>query len=178
MNFKVGDKIKMLESCGMVKKDQEYIVKGGSEEPLYVDANIDKCFCTKLWQLTKKQMKKYRLLKDIPGIEGIIKAGLIFTENSGGKFHQKENVIDNGFSHEFIQNNPEFFGEVTRWKPEDVDRFYYIHINGEVEETVWYNTAIDQLLHSFGNYFKTYELAGKARDGIQAYLLQFHEENL
>ncbi len=116
-------------------------------------------------------MKKYRLLKDIPTPFGIRVAGGIFAKDEHGSFYCE----DLGFDQTYIDVNPEFFEEITRWKPKDEDFYFFIDRRGGIQRDVFCNTSSDQEHYKFGNCFENREAAEAARDAIQKLLLNLHE---
>lgn len=115
-------------------------------------------------------MKKYRLLKDIPDPNGPIRAGkILYHEHYGYHFY----LGDQSWycNQEFINANPEFFEEVTRWKPKKSEKYYWINYSGEINE----DNDFSEKEYAFGNYFQTKAQAEHARDEIKKLLLKLHE---
>lgn len=127
-------------------------------------------------------MKKYKLIKDIPTHNGTIKAGtlLIPLIEIQAVTPQRPLYRPEGTEHEiapeFIENNPEFFEEITRWKPEENEEFYHFVSCGNIELSNWdCDEPFDEMRYGFGNCFKTKNQAEEARIEIAKLLFKFHE---
>jgi hypothetical protein len=121
-------------------------------------------------------MKKYKLLKDIPVYFHICPKGNILVKQDD-KYYQFKDFNSN-LSEEVVENNPEFFEEVTRWKPDKEELYYYINSEGEIDFIDWCDENGDTQSYEFGNCFKTREQAEHARDEIKKLLLNLHENEM
>ena len=120
-------------------------------------------------------MKKYRLLKDIPGDDGLIKAGSVLYQNVDGGWFSFSPSFNESWPEEYLKMNPEFFEEVTRWKPESEQSFFVLHSPCIILRFYWKNIEQDLEYYNSGNCFKTREQAEHARDEIKKLLLSLHE---
>ena len=107
-------------------------------------------------------MKKYKLLKDLPGI----KAGSII-ENDHAYF-------DFGFCdvrHFRFNNYPDWFEEIpTKWKPKEGQEYWYVSSDGNVSLMRWRDNALCNFYFEFGNCFPTKQAASEMRDKIKELL--------
>lgn len=55
------------------------------------------------------------------------------------------------------------------WKPKENETYFVICLDGEVGESVWENTEIDEKLYEIGNCFNTYKEAEKAVEKAKIY---------
>lgn len=114
-------------------------------------------------------MKRYKLLKDLPGLEkGTILSqygsalGLrILVTEAGG-------AVTNFFSNEMFEK---FFEEIEEstdsihWKPEQGDEYFWIDECGSILPGTFYRGALyDCQRLTFGNVYRTEKEAEKARD--------------
>lgn len=53
---------------------------------------------------------------------------------------------------------------VGRWQPEFYEYYYYISDNCRICKSAWLGDVCDVDRHNFGNFYKTKELATRARD--------------
>ena len=120
-------------------------------------------------------MKKYRLLKDIPGYIGTIENGAILEYNAKKKHYEIEGGIIY-VPEKIVKNNPEFFEEVTRWKPMLGEDYIFIDSGGKERATMWVGDENDIERYEFRNCFETREQAEHARDEIKKLLLKLHED--
>ncbi len=126
-------------------------------------------------------MKKYKLIKDIPTRNGTIKAGApliplieIQAITPQRPFYRVEGT-EHEIAPEFIENNPEFFEEITRWKPK-MDQTYFRLIDSfDIDETHWAKSAFDCECYEKLNCFQTKEQAEEAKLEIAKLLFKLHE---
>lgn len=129
-------------------------------------------------------MKRYKLLKDLPGI----KAGnVLFIEGTWGNLY-----IDNGHSPtgyqiteagriatggmliqsvamaDWLEEIPE---EYKRWRAERGETYYHISDDGEVYDDTEEYHSLDGGCYLIGNYFKTREEAEKAVEWLKAFAI-------
>lgn len=60
--------------------------------------------------------------------------------------------------------------ETTRWKPDEIQKYYYVDNDGLVRDDTWWNSAgVDQDRFDLGNCFQTKEEAEKAVEKLKAW---------
>lgn len=64
-----------------------------------------------------------------------------------------------------------------RWRAEKGEEFFFIDYMGDVMMSVEDCDDLDNKCYLFGNYFRTSEVAKKARDLLKETLRKFHEDN-
>lgn len=119
-------------------------------------------------------MKRYKLLKDLAGLE----AGSILYLNELGNlvaddkativfmasFIEKYGLLDS----DWLEELPE---EYERWRAEQHGRYYFIGGGGAVYDDQELYHPVDNNHYSIGNYFKTDEDAQKASDWLKAFAI-------
>lgn len=123
-------------------------------------------------------MKKYRLLKDMPGAN----ANTVFVKVPAGHYQplDDKDCYFPRLTVGSVESNPEWFEEVVeRWKPRDEDFFSHISIDStgpSVRIAVWQNN--NQWCHEMfaaGNVFKRSH-AEEAKRRIEKVLADYHKE--
>lgn len=112
-------------------------------------------------------MKRYKLLKDLPGL----KKGTILSEGKS-IFGARTLTTKNDVGHIFISNNlsEELFEEIKEpvdsihWKPKIAEKYFYINEYGDVEWEVWNDDDVDNRLMAMGLVYRTEEECEEARD--------------
>lgn len=56
------------------------------------------------------------------------------------------------------------------WKPQENETYFVICLDGEVGESVWENTELDEKLYEMGDCFNTYKEAKKAVEKVKIYI--------
>lgn len=112
---------------------------------------------------------KYRLLKDLPGLE----KGSILSEYGSGSVlrilvAEEGKTVANFFSNEMFEK---FFEEIKEptdsihWKPKHGDEYFWIDECGSILPGTFYRDSLyDQQRLTFGNVYRTEKEAEKARD--------------
>lgn len=115
-------------------------------------------------------MKRYKLKRDLPAF----KAGEVFyLSDAGNLFRESDNVPVYGWT--IIDKNPniltdwfEEIKELTRWKPEKFQKYYFSDNDGSVWYNRWDGDHIDRNRFEIGNCFKTKEEAEQAAEYLKA----------
>ena len=119
-------------------------------------------------------MKRYKLLKDLPNL----KKGTILSEGEpifGVKTLITKNndacttFIDNELFENFFEEIQEEPTDSIHWKPKEGDNYFYIvhsynPLHNEVLVSAWIDDDHDRMHYLFGNIYRSYEEAEKARD--------------
>lgn len=84
-------------------------------------------------------------------------------------------VILNDKNHDFDFEHFEY--RIKRWRAKKGEKYYYINSSGEVSEETEVFYWCDKERYLIGNYFRTEELAKKARELLKETLKKFNEEN-
>lgn len=119
---------------------------------------------------SRGQMKKYKLLKDLP----TFKAGDIFyLTESKNLFHESDSVMAYNWAEidRFPNILTDWFEEVkepTRWKPEIDQKYYCMVDSGPVVDDYWNDVGIDHSRFEIGNCFKTEEEAKQVLEYLKA----------
>lgn len=111
---------------------------------------------------------KYRLLKDLPGLE----KGSILSEYGSGSVlrilvAEEGKTVTNFFSNEMFEK---FFEEIkeptdsAHWKPKIAEEYFYINEYGDVEWEIWNDDNVDNRLMAMGLVHRTEEECEKARE--------------
>lgn len=118
-------------------------------------------------------MKRYKLKKDLPafkaGTECYIEEaghmvpcrGISYTIVHKDQLEKNPNILDDWF---------EEIKESNRWKPDEIQKYYYVDNDGLVRDDTWWNSAgVDQDRFEIGNCFQTEEEAEKAVEKLKAW---------
>jgi hypothetical protein len=125
-------------------------------------------------------MKRYKLLKDLPGFP----AGTIFEyfDNDGSPSFEavNEDIQDErnytDFPPSVVERTPEWFEPVVeQWQPTHEELFWYVDSDGDLVQKNWFDSNTDRRKLDFGNCFRSREQAREARDRIKALVQQLHE---
>ena len=127
-------------------------------------------------------MKRYKLLKDLPGIKaGAVLStggawGNLYIDNEysptgyqlteTGRIATGGMVTCSGPSADWLEEIPE---EYKRWRAELYGYYYWLTEDLGVVEEVEDGGAVDEKLHAIGNYFQTPEEAEKAVNWLKAF---------
>lgn len=128
-------------------------------------------------------MKKYRLLRDLPGIE----AGTIFDvhhrDTQGGAdiyAHEGCGVLRPShatFHERFVSEHPEWFEEIIeRWEPKLGDKYYLVRPEGSYCRNENIRDTHHHKYFDFGNCFRTQAQATEAAKRIKQTLMDYHRE--
>ena len=128
---------------------------------------------SKRWCAKKGEdtMKRYKLLKDLAGLEAgstlylnelgnlvaSDKTTIVFLAN----FIHHYNLLDS----DWLEGIP----EGKRWRAEKDEVYWCVKNDGGIADDYEQRTGIDDRLYKFGNYFKTEEEAQKASDWLKAF---------
>lgn len=117
-------------------------------------------------------MKRYKLLKDLPGIE----KGTILSEGKS-IFGARTLITKNDVGPIFISNDltEGLFEEIQEptdsihWKAKKGDNYFYIvhsynPLHNEILASTWIDDGYDRAHYLLGNIYRSYEEAEKARD--------------
>lgn len=112
-------------------------------------------------------MKRYKLLKDLPGL----KKGTILSEGKS-IFGARTLITKNDVGHIFISNNlsEELFEEIKEpvdsihWKPKKDDEYFWMNSYGETQPDVWDGDSIDIMRLALGMIYRTEEECERARE--------------
>ena len=127
-------------------------------------------------------MKKYRLLRDLPGI----KAGRVFMASRQMVGSDNEKIVYIPESERFclpmfhaaaVEDYPDYFEEIVeRWKPMEGEDYYAVDDSGGVDDC--YNACQKDTdkVRRFGNCFRTKEQATEASKRIKQTLMEYHRE--
>ena len=121
-------------------------------------------------------MKKYRLLKDLPGVN----AGAIFIldECEGALFYSNpvHGLYLRGFPDRVPPVFATWFEEIKeRWEPKIGESFWTVSWNLSVCTKEWENFPSDIMAMKAGNCFRTREHAESAAKEVRAALDRYHE---
>ena len=117
-------------------------------------------------------MKKYRLLRDIPGVE----RGAIFLQDGidGSYSIDHQNVR---ITKLIVENSPYWFEEIKeRWEPKDGEGYWTIDGEFGVGFHPWDSGLFDNKKLKSGQVFRTKELAESAAKEVRAALDAYHEQ--
>ena len=116
-------------------------------------------------------MKRYKLLKDLAGLE----AGSTLYLNELGNLVAEDKTtivfLANFIHHYNLLDSDWFEGipEGKRWRAEKDEVYWCVKNDGGIADDYEQRTGIDDRLYKFGNYFKTEEEAQKAADWFKAF---------
>lgn len=116
-------------------------------------------------------MKRYKLLKDLAGLE----AGSTLYLNELGNLVAEDKttiVFLANFIHHYSLLDSDWLEEIPeeykRWRAEKHGSYYFISDNGVVYDSLELYFSTDDYRYSIGNYFKTGEEAEKAVEWLKA----------
>ena len=119
-------------------------------------------------------MKRYKLLKDLAGLE----AGSTLYLNELGNLVAEDKttiVFLANFIHHYSLLDSDWFEELPderkRWRAEEGERYWWVGSVGEVYDDCDNGGCIDDGRYELGNYFKTEEEAQKASDWLKAFAI-------
>ena len=118
-------------------------------------------------------MKRYKLLKDLAGLE----AGSTLYLNELGNLVADDKttiVFLANFIHHYSLLDGDWFEELPeckRWRAKEDERYWCVQDDGGVAEACEDWVDIDDGRYELGNYFKTEEEAQKASDWLKAFTI-------
>lgn len=117
-------------------------------------------------------MKRYKLLKDLAGLE----AGSTLYLNELGNLVAEDKttiVFLANFIHHYNLLDSDWFEEIPdeckRWRAKEGERYWYVDAWGAADLDYESREDIDDMRYELGNYFKTEEEAQKAADWLRAF---------
>ena len=128
-------------------------------------------------------MKKYRLLRDLPGI----KAGRVFMASRQMVGSDNEKIVYIPESELFclpmfhaaaVEDYPDYFEEIVeRWKPEEGDTYWSLNAADlEVVDFLWRDSSADNIVYAFGLVLRSQAQAKEAAKRIKKTLTDYHRE--
>ena len=109
-------------------------------------------------------MKKYRLLKDLPGV----KAGTMFSPDRCIEADTADFTID--------LSNRDWFEEIKeRWEPQMASNYYWLDEKMIVQKAKNFRTEWDKSLIGLGNCYRTEDIAKGASKHFKDALDGYHE---
>ena len=118
-------------------------------------------------------MKRYKLLKDLAGLE----AGSTLYLNELGNLVAEDKttiVFLANFIHHYNLLDSEWLEELSerkRWRAKEDERYWYVGSDGVVDDNYEDKMGTDDRRYEFGNYFKTEEEAQKTAEWLRAFAI-------
>ena len=119
-------------------------------------------------------MKRYKLLKDLAGLEA---GSTLYLDELGNLVASDKTTIVflANFIHHYNLLDSDWFEEIPedhrRWRAKEDERYWCVQDDGGVAEACDDWIDIDDGRYELGNYFKTEEEAQKAADWLKAFTI-------